>query len=119
MDSWTLYAFSAVAVLVISVRGLFAHRRLVGKIIAANLTGSGLFLLFVAIARRVPEGMPDPVVHALVLTSIVVSVSATALALALLRRLVEWSERQAAGDAAGLSEPDTEINVNQPADTVR
>jgi multicomponent Na+:H+ antiporter subunit C len=102
------YALSAMLVLVIALRGFFAHERIFGKIIAANLTGSGVFLLFVAIARRAPEGTPDPVVHALVLTSIVVSVSSTALALALLRRLVE-------SPAAGSSDSgDAEERASEP-----
>lgn len=86
---WMLYALSGVATLVLAGARLFSHERMLGKIIAANLMGSGIFLLFVAIARRSPEGIPDPVIHALVLTSIVVSVSATALALGLMRRVVE------------------------------
>lgn len=110
MTQWMIYAISAVFVLAIAVRGLFEHSRMVGKILAANLTGSGVFLLFVAIARRAPEGIPDPVVHALVLTGIVVSVSATALALALLRRIVESPIVEPAAlnevEAAAATEPD-------------
>jgi multicomponent Na+:H+ antiporter subunit C len=48
-----------------------------------------VFMLFVAIAYRGPEQPPDALPHALVLTGIVVAVSATALALALGRRLRE------------------------------
>ena len=99
MSQWVLYAFSGVLTLVVGVRTVFVHPRMMRKILALNLAGSGLFLLFVAIARREPEGPPDPVVHALVLTSIVVSVSATALALALLRRLGEDAPRGAEGGA--------------------
>lgn len=109
MPQWILYALSAVVVLAIALRALFSHQRMVGKIIAANLTGSGVFLLFVAIARRAPEGIPDPVVHALVLTSIVVSVSATALALALLRRVVESPETE--GDEAGDARADAGLDT--------
>ena len=52
-----------------------------------NISGSGIFLVFVAIAYRGGDATPDPLPHALVLTGIVVAVSATALALALGRRL--------------------------------
>lgn len=38
-------------------------------------------------AWREPPGTPDPVPHALVITGIVVMVSATAVALSLIRRL--------------------------------
>jgi multicomponent Na+:H+ antiporter subunit C len=49
--------------------------------------GSGIFLLMVSIASRNPEGPPDPVPHALVLTGLVVAVSFTAFALVLTRRI--------------------------------
>lgn len=87
MNQWTLYAFSGIGVAVVALYGLFTSEHLVRKIIAANLVGSGVFLVLIAIARRSPSSIPDPVPHALVLTGIVVSVSATALALALARHL--------------------------------
>ena len=49
--------------------------------------GTGVFMLLISIAYRGPDVAPDPIPHALVLTGIVVAVSATALALALVRRL--------------------------------
>ncbi len=51
--------------------------------------GSGAFLVLVGLAQR--AGMADPVPQAMVLTGIVVSVAATALALALARRLHKLS----------------------------
>lgn len=55
------------------------------KLLAANILGTGVFLLLVAPAHR-SEGI-DPLPHALVLTGIVVAASATGLALTLLRGL--------------------------------
>ncbi len=46
-------------------------------------------MMLITIAYRGPDAAPDPIPHALVLTGIVVAVSATALALTLLRRLTE------------------------------
>ena len=46
-----------------------------------------MFVVLIAFARRVAGPVPDPVSHALVLTGIVVTVSATAVALALAVRL--------------------------------
>jgi len=59
------------------------------KILAFNVIGSGVFMLFGAIARRgAAAGMGgDPVPQALLITGIVVAFSATALAVALLLRL--------------------------------
>jgi multicomponent Na+:H+ antiporter subunit C len=48
---------------------------------------SGIFLVLIGLARQVPSPLPDPVPHAMVLTGIVVSVSATAFALVLIRHL--------------------------------
>jgi multicomponent Na+:H+ antiporter subunit C len=47
---------------------------------------NGVFLLLVALAGRGGE-QPDPVPHAMVITGIVVAVSATALALVLMLRV--------------------------------
>jgi hypothetical protein len=55
--------------------------------LAINVMGAGVFMMLIAVAYRGPDLAPDPVPHALVLTGIVVAVSATALALALARRL--------------------------------
>ena len=59
------------------------------KILAFNVLGSGVFLLFGVIARRgAAAGLgADPVPQALVITGIVVAFSATAMAVALLLRL--------------------------------
>ena len=91
-----LYAMAGVALFSIGLGGLFTCEHVVRKILAANITGSGVLLLLVAIARRVPTGISDPVPHALVLTGIVVSVSATALALALARRLADVGDGHSA-----------------------
>jgi multicomponent Na+:H+ antiporter subunit C len=61
------------------------HRGLLRRTIALNFASSGVFLVLVGLARRADP--PDPVPHALVLTGVVVSVSATALLLALAVRL--------------------------------
>lgn len=58
---------------------------LMRRILAFNVMGSGIFLILVGLAQR--NDIPDPVPQAMVLTGIVVAVAATALALALTRRL--------------------------------
>jgi multicomponent Na+:H+ antiporter subunit C len=58
--------------------------------------GAGIFLFLVAAAFRYHLGGPDPVLHAMVLTGIVVAVSATALALTLAGQIQQSrSETQA------------------------
>jgi multicomponent Na+:H+ antiporter subunit C len=71
--------------------GLITNPQPLRKIIAFNLLGSGVFLVFGVVARRgaVVGFGSDPVPQALVITGVVVAFSATALAVALLLRLFE------------------------------
>jgi len=70
--------------------GLFAFltvAHLLRKVLALNVLGAGVFMVLIAVAHpdrsSLQPASPDPIPHALVLTGIVVAVSATALALAL------------------------------------
>ena len=65
------------------------------KLLAFNLIGSGVFLLFGIVARRGAVGrFPfDPVPQAMVITGIVVAFAASALAVALMLRLAEETGR--------------------------
>jgi multicomponent Na+:H+ antiporter subunit C len=83
------YALTGIGLFTLGLRGALLRRSLLGRIIAINVCGAGVFMLLVAIAYRGPGQDPDALPHALVLTGIVVAVSATALALALGRRLRE------------------------------
>jgi len=71
----------------IGLFGLLAQPHLVRKVIALNVMAGGIFLFLVAVARRNALDSPDPVPHAMVLTGLVVSLAATAFALALARRI--------------------------------
>ena len=99
-----IYAVAAAMLFGIALYGLVTQRHLLRKILALNVLSVAVFLLLVAIARRNPQGDPDPVAHALVLTGIVVAVSTTALGLMLMRRIhdaagaVDLSETGAGDD---------------------
>ena len=86
-DVQLLYALTGAFVFAVGLGGVLFRRTLLGQIIAFNVSGVGLFLALVAIAYRGAATPPDAVLHALVLTGIVVAVSATAFALALARRV--------------------------------
>ena len=94
-----LYALAGVWIVVIGLRGVLAEDDFFRKIIASNILGSGVFLILVALARRAPEGPPDPVPHGMILTGIVVAVSATALMLALLGHLNDLGDPPEEEDA--------------------
>ena len=82
-----LYGLTACVIVALGLRGALLHASLLQRVVAINVMGAGVFMLLIAVAYRGPGLPPDPLPHALVLTGIVVAVSATALALALARRL--------------------------------
>ena len=82
-----LYGLTGCLIVALGLRTALLRAALLQRVVAINVTGSGVFLVLIAVAYRGTGVAPDPVPHALVLTGIVVAVSATALALALARRL--------------------------------
>jgi multicomponent Na+:H+ antiporter subunit C len=93
------------ALVVMGLYALIVHAHLLRKVLALNVMSSGVFLVFIGLARRAPdEDVPlaaDPVPQAMVLTGIVVAVAATGLALALIVRLRAVTGRTTLGDEAG------------------
>ncbi|HEV2609473.1 MAG TPA: NADH-quinone oxidoreductase subunit K [Noviherbaspirillum sp.] len=86
MSQGLLFALAGIALFSTGVAGVILQSHLIRKIIAFNVMSSGTFLVLIGLGQR--DGATDPVPHAMVLTGIVVSVAATALALALARRLL-------------------------------
>jgi multicomponent Na+:H+ antiporter subunit C len=92
MTQALIYALTGAVLFMLGVRTTLLRDALLPRLLALNVSGAGVFLIFVSIAYR-GDGMPtDPVPHALVLTGLVVAISATALALALNRRLREMED---------------------------
>jgi len=91
MTAATLFGLCAAMVIGIGLFGLIVNPHPLRRILAFNVVGSGVYLLFGAIARRgAGAGIDgDPVPQALLITGIVVAFSATALAVALLLRLFD------------------------------
>lgn len=67
----------------LGLHGLLTVSSLLRRIIAINIMASGVFMILVALASRTEP--PDPVLQALVVTGLVVGVSATAFAVRLYR----------------------------------
>ncbi len=84
-----IYGLAGIALFSLGLRMAFSPIALLRRVLAINIAGAGLFLLLIAVAYRGFSLLPDPVPQALVLTGIVVAFGATALALALGRRLRE------------------------------
>jgi len=80
------YACFGILIFLIGLIGLTLQPHILKKLISLNIMGSGIFLVFVALAKRAGLSA-DPIPHAMVLTGLVVSVSATALGIILAIRV--------------------------------
>jgi multicomponent Na+:H+ antiporter subunit C len=91
LNTTLLYLSVGVGLFALGLYGLLLQQQLLRKIIALNIMGSGVFLILVTLSRRGNTTLIinniDPIPQAMVLTGIVVSVSATAFAVALIRKL--------------------------------
>jgi multicomponent Na+:H+ antiporter subunit C len=94
MNVETLFALCACALVGIGLYGLIVQPHPLRKLVAFNIMGSGVFVLFGALAKRgAAAGMAaDPVPQALLITAIVVAFAATAVTVALLLRLIEATD---------------------------
>lgn len=111
MTSTTLFGLCGAILIGFGLYGFIINPQPLRKILAFNLMGSGIFLLFGVVARRgaAQNMLVDPVPHALVITGIVVAFSATALAVALLLRLFESNQQASLSeDAPPPTEPPSE-----------
>lgn len=75
----------------LGLHSLLLQRQLLRLIIAINIMSSGVFMIMVALARRGES--TDPILHALVVTGLVVAVSASAFALRLASSLLERGKK--------------------------
>jgi multicomponent Na+:H+ antiporter subunit C len=86
-----IYALCGATLVGIGLWGFVSRRHLVRRVLAFNVIGSGIFLLFGATAYRRPALGADPVPQALIITGIVVALSLTALMVALIVRYAALS----------------------------
>lgn len=100
MDPGAIYTITAVGLFGVGLHTLMTRNSWLHRIMALNVMGSSIFLTLIALADRGAQGL-DPVPQAMVITGIVVAVSATGLALHLLARLseAETATKDSAGDS--------------------
>jgi len=96
-----LYGLTGIALFCISLRAVVVSATPVRAILAVNVMSSSVFLVLVALATRSKGLELDPVTHAMVITAIVVAVSATAMAIVLVQRLTAMSDPSSPDDATG------------------
>jgi multicomponent Na+:H+ antiporter subunit C len=90
-DAATLFGLCAAALVGLGVYALIVNPQPLRKILAFNVVGNGVFVLFGAVAHRggALGWGGDPVPQALLITGLVVAFSASALAVAVLLRLAD------------------------------
>lgn len=105
MTQALFWGLVGMALVVMGFHSLILHAHLLRKVLALNFMSSGVFMVFIGLAARAPDGngrlAADPVPQAMVLTGIVVAVAATGLAMALIVRLRALTGRTTLGDGAG------------------
>jgi multicomponent Na+:H+ antiporter subunit C len=99
MSETTLFGLGAAALVGVGLYGFIIQPEPLRKLLAFNLLGSGVFVLFGVIARRgAAAGMGgDPIPQAIVITGIIVAFAGSALAVGLLLRLCQKTGRTALG----------------------
>lgn len=102
MSRFLLYALAGAALFAVGFHALVARDHLLRKVIALNVMSSAVFLFLVALAYRNGPAAPDPLPQAMVLTGIVVAVSASAFALALVRVIHAETGRSTFAEQEGL-----------------
>jgi multicomponent Na+:H+ antiporter subunit C len=95
MSETTLFGLCASALVSLGLYGFIIQPEPLRKLLAFNVLGSGVFVLFGVIARRgAAAGMGgDPIPQAIVITGIIVAFAGSALAVGLLLRLAQKTGR--------------------------
>lgn len=84
IESAAIFGLCGAAVIGVGFYGFVVHANILRRLVAFNVIGSGVFLILGAAGDRAPQAAADPVPQALIITGIVVALSATALGVALL-----------------------------------
>lgn len=95
----SLFALTGAALIALGFYGFIMRRALIRRLIAFNVIGSGIFLLFGGTGYF--DGGVDPVPQALIITGIVVALALTAFAAALAVRLARSGDDEDENAEAG------------------
>lgn len=103
MNAETLYAGLAALLISAGTVRLLLARDHVARLIAMNIVGLGSLLLLLLLAAR--SGHIDPVLSALVITGLVITLAFTGVGAVLVRRLEGTPLRDVSADRTDRSEP--------------
>lgn len=95
MSAAALFGSCGAIAIGIGAFGLFSNVHLLRRILALNIINSGVFLVFGGLGYRDPALGADPAPQAIIITGIVVSFAAAALAVSLAVRMFEETGRTA------------------------
>ena len=79
----TLFIVTGVGIFVLGLLGVIVRKGYLHKLISVNIFTSGIFLIFISTTMQ--DANADPIVTALVLTGLVVTLGATAFGVMLIR----------------------------------
>lgn len=117
---YRLYLLAGAAIFAIGFYSLLVQAHLLRRVMALNVMGSGVFLVYLALSAQTAGVIPDPVPQAMVLTGIVVSVCATGLSLVLADRVqaatgkVELDDHEEAADSSDTSHVPVDHQQKRP-----
>lgn len=112
MSQVQLYLILGCLLWLLGLHGLVQVQHALRRIIALNIMSSGVFMVMVALATR--TNPVDPVLQALVVTGLVVAISATAFAL---RLAVAEAQTASPKVPINLSPPNLSVSPPSRADT--
>lgn len=98
MSQAQLFLLLGAVLAVLGTARLLLTEDLIRRVVGLNIAGGGVLMVIIAVGFD--GDAPDPVTHALALTGIVITVSVTAFALALARR-IEDDDTAADDDGQG------------------
>ena len=87
LASGHLFALTGAATVGLGLYGFIVRRHPLRQLLAVNVAGAGVFLMFSGLGRG--AGSTDPFPQALVITGIVITVALTAFGAAMILRLAE------------------------------
>lgn len=103
MTPYLAYSIGGMILFAMGLHALVTLPHILRKIIAINIMAGGVFLFLISVAARNFDEFPDPVPQAMLLTGVVVALSATAFAVALARRIYTVTGQSELSEEEGAS----------------
>lgn len=106
MSGLGVYAVTAGLLFALGLYGLLTRSDLIHRLLGANIMLTAVFLFLVVFSAGQEAGAPNPLPQVMVLTGILITVSITAYALALLRYLRALTGRAVVLDPTSMDAED-------------